>query len=789
MLDTQIRSRSKSMAHDSKVVRLAGHRPAGRFTLPAALVRLRDTAGQELKTVLASFFEQADDSLFSLADRAGSNTDQSAYFDAMRELRLRRKAMSLSVLQYVGQAFNELGRFKPVRSGGSLEDVTQDTLSLMEHSELEEQVAVENLTNRLRNRHQEQIRLLAARVRHLMPNLELTDDQIPLSPEVICGGIAEACADLDIDIRAKLVVLKLFERLLADKLEHFYQQCNQALISEGVLPAMKNAPFGRAPVAPRPAVPSRTQDTDTAGDLTQENTPEDGGGIATSATFSELSSLLRQGHEPAVVSQPANASQVLDTSGLLARLSELQAAGDAPLSIDSIRPLREQLQSLLQPSEEASVAVNQTDGDVINLVAMLFDFILDDRQLHPVMKALIGRLQIPVLKVALSDRNFFNRGGHPVRKLLNELALAAIGWNEKRAGMRDPLREKIEEVVDRVLNEFTDNVGLFEELLKDFGHFMDLDRRRRELVEQRLRDAEEGRARQERASQAATSLIQEETAGRDIPAAVMQILSEPWTRYLQWVVLRQGEESEQWQSACAVTERLIWSVDPRPVSDETRSELLRAIPQVVEDLRSALQEISWDPFSTDAAIRDLELAHVDVFQKLVTAPVSDVEKAPEDHGQASEALEQPEQMLAPTAPQVDADAPEEVAQPESEPLMAESVQSDTQPAPEAPVAAEEAPAAPAVAAEWLARADQLRVGSWIEMVRDDTRVRCKLAAFIKATGKYIFVNRSGAKVAEYHRDDLAVALQDGVITLLDDGLIFDRALESIIDNLRHSRKD
>src|SRR5690554_7850887 len=113
--------------------------PVGRYTLPAAMVRLRDTAGQELKTVLASFFEQADDSLFSLADRAGSNKDQSAYFDAMRELRLRRRAMSLSVLQYVSQAFNELGRFKPVRSGGSLEEVNQDTLSLVEHSELEEQ--------------------------------------------------------------------------------------------------------------------------------------------------------------------------------------------------------------------------------------------------------------------------------------------------------------------------------------------------------------------------------------------------------------------------------------------------------------------------------------------------------------------------------------------------------------------------------------------------------------------------------------------------------------------------
>src|SRR5690554_2159392 len=216
-----------------------------------------------------------------------------------------------------------------------------------------------------------------------------------------------------------------------------------------------------------------------------------------SATFNELSALLRQGADAGIVSQPAVGSNVLDTGRLLARLNELQATSGGESVADQVMPLREQL----QPAEGSGVALAQVDSDVINLVGMLFDFILDDRQLHPVMKSLIGRLQIPVLKVALSDRNFFNRGGHPARKLLNELALAAIGWNEKRPGMRDPLREKIEEVVGRVLAEFTDSVDLFEELLKDFGHFMDLDRRRRELVEQRLRDAEEGRARQERASQ------------------------------------------------------------------------------------------------------------------------------------------------------------------------------------------------------------------------------------------------------------------------------------------------
>ena len=125
----------------------------------------------------------------------------------------------------------------------------------------------------------------------------------------------------------------------------------------------------------------------------------------------------------------------------------------------------------------------------------MFQAILAEERMPAAIRVWFARLQIPVLKVALSDKNFFNRGGHPVRKLLNELALSAIGWTEKKAGQRDPLRDKIESVVDRVLTEFTTNVSLFEELLKDFSHFMDLDRRRRELVEQRLRDAEEGRAR------------------------------------------------------------------------------------------------------------------------------------------------------------------------------------------------------------------------------------------------------------------------------------------------------
>ncbi|PXX91534.1 DUF1631 domain-containing protein [Marinobacter vulgaris] len=757
------------MAQDNKVVSLRAQKVPGRVSLPASLVRLRDVSGQSLKSVLSGFFDKADDALFELADKAGTNQDQVAYFDAMRELRLRRKNMTVSVLQYVSRAFNEIGSFRPLGGSGALDEVDQDSLALVDHADLEQQVAIDNLINKLRNQHAEAIRSLNVRVSHLVTSARLDDSQMPLSPEVICGGVAEACADLEIDIRAKLVVLKLFDRLLVGVLGDVYKDANRTLIAEGVMPDMR-----RAPVKGHSSPGTPASGAGHGGGFLSEHTGADAAGPLTApsgdvrATFSELSALLRQGQaQSAATGGASRGAALLDTGTLMSRLSDIQAQS-IHWGQGQVVSLSEQLQPVLRAEAGGALNVGQVDNDVINLVSMLFDFILEDRQLHPVMKAVIGRLQIPVLKVALSDRNFFNRGGHPVRKLLNELAMSAIGWTEKKAGQRDPLREKIESVVDRVLNGFTDNVEIFSELLSDFGHFMDLDRRRRELVEQRLRDAEEGRAKQERASRAADVLLSEQMGGRDLPPQVITLLNEAWSKYLQWIVLREGEDSERWQAASALTRQLVWSVDPKPVEEGTRSELLRAIPGIVDGLRSAMQEIAWDPFATDAAIRDLELAHVDVFQRLVT---TSRQPAPTEE---PEQPEPPRSEVAIAAP----DSTQEALPPAG--VVTETV---------IPEPGDAVEANSHIDPQWLGRADSLRVGSWIELIREGGKIRCKLAAFIKATGKYIFVNRSGAKVAEYHREGLAAAMAAEEITMLDDGLIFDRALESIIDNLRNSRKD
>ena len=79
----------------------------------------------------------------------------------------------------------------------------------------------------------------------------------------------------------------------------------------------------------------------------------------------------------------------------------------------------------------------------------------------------------------------------------------------------------------------------------------------------------------------------------------------------------------------------------------------------------------------------------------------------------------------------------------------------------------------------------MRVGNWVDFRQDDGRMlRCRLAAVINGIGKYIFVNRSGIKVAELNREELQAALLDDTVALIEDDHLFDRALESVISNLR-----
>lgn len=85
---------------------------------------------------------------------------------------------------------------------------------------------------------------------------------------------------------------------------------------------------------------------------------------------------------------------------------------------------------------------------------------------------------------------------HPARRLLNVLAEACEGNNGESAAERT-LLTKVEEVVDRLVAEFNENLAIFLTLEEEFRAFLDQHRRRIEIAERRAAEIQRGQERLE----------------------------------------------------------------------------------------------------------------------------------------------------------------------------------------------------------------------------------------------------------------------------------------------------
>lgn len=731
--------------------------PSGCSLAHSLLIKLRDESKQRIVQYLRELFNNADDALFAMADRSGTNGDQTHYFDAMRELRLQKKHIAKEVLKGLVASFDKQIEGDARKSSQDIIS-SLDDISLIDKDDMEIKVAVEGMVGRVRSASGNVLEELRHRYESVSVNSTLLSDQMPASPEIICEHFVQGMDSLDVSIRARLVILKLFEQHVLSNMASMYEEANTTFIKQGILPDLKPYEIQSTRTASRQASSENTSTfIPVSSEMDSENVPtltvSFGGSLPIDSPNSQdLHGLLHSARNASTAAEPpvlalghyAQQDIISSLSVVQAEHYQLINQGIDAGSLD----LRAELVNRLSAQNETSATFREVDEDVIHLVSMLFEFILDDRQLQPAMKALIARLQIPILKVALLDRSFFSKGGHPARQLLNLIASAALGWTAPPEGKRDPLRHEIESIIETILNEFEDRVDLFSELLASFKVFVDKDERRRLLVERRISDAEQGKAANEAAQQQVHSTIKGLVGERALPDSTQALLQEGINRAMLLTLLKSGDNSEEWKELVLLAKQLIESVSPATINENTRTNLLGMIPKLVTNVRRILKETAADEFVIDEWMSALESDHIKTLGRI----------------------------------QFQLTAQKEVLPPASQSKDLSSSNSDL--TLDVVERADGKPEQSSASDPLLSQVDKFTVGCWFELTVDERAERCKLAAVIKVTGKYIFVNRSGVKIAERSREELANDLRQGQIQVLNDGLLFDRALESVITSLR-----
>ncbi|WP_052480929.1 DUF1631 domain-containing protein [Gilvimarinus agarilyticus] len=768
--------------------------------MPAAMHALREKARQSLQGLLRNLFDKADDALFELADQATNNHEQNLYFDSMRQVRLHRKDTEADFFYQIDVGFARIMDAQAFPEPNSDDESTNlDNLALVANDELEEMVASETMVNRANEQYSERVQHLTLRMDQLVP-VKVYQKNNPVGCDAVCTAFVTASSGIDIDVKARLVLLKLFDRLVMCQLGTLYDELNQHLIEANILPSLRGGAVARKTKSSASKSAERPQQSNThEGDQGQDENAEE--------LLGTLRELLKAQGGSAAQSQAAPAGPSLSSQDLLSILtlaqqrSAPQASASHTLSADDIKT---QVGHLLARGGAGERQINDIDEDVINLVSMMFEFILEDRSLAAPMKAQLARLQIPMIKVAVADKSFFGKGGHPARRLLNEMATAALGWQdtgEENRG-KDMLYRQIDQTVAKVLSDFSKDVGIFDSLLLEFRAFQEKEKRRSKILEQRTIDAEDGKAKSQRARADVDAALEEVTAGVALPTAAAELLASAWSNVLFITCLKQGPESETFAKQLQTARELVWSTTAVMTGDN-RQRLLKLVPRLLAELRNGLEDIAFNPYQMGQLFKSLEKLHLEILRSKPKAAAPEAAAPPDKPestpplSQEPEAVTRAKQPEVPAAPVVaEPSVPDTVAVVETlEPDYGKTA--EEKPEPVSPAVASAEVVEPTVAdtastddidTQHLALVSNLTQGSWFEMVSASGEAyRCRLAAIIKPTGKYIFVNRTGMKVAEEDRPSLAKALKEGRIRVLDDGMLFDRALESVIGSLRQPR--
>src|SRR5690242_653273 len=574
---------------------------------------VRSIANKRLQQWVGNAFEQVDDALFDLAEKAENNAAQMHYFDGMREVRKRRPGIERNFLNAIARKLGDLAHPGKATAPAGPSSLGTAELTLVAESDLEESLAITSMISKNDARLARDLFAVNQRLSVICGGYKIEDTSNPVAPATLSQAFREALQELSADMRVKLIIYKLFDRYVLSLLEELYQEINTELVRAGVLPQLRHgllrggqAKGGSGTPAGATATAAAAMDdgTEISDDLLHTlhalfsarrgnagggRMASGGGTAAAGGSLPSVNELL--GALSVLQSQISNSGPVnydeSDDAGALSR-EVLQLKTQLLAQIGALRGER--------PSHVASM-----DEDTIDLVGMLFEFILEDRNLPAAMQVMLARLQIPYLKAAILDRKMFSHRQH----------------------------RKVKSVVDQLLHDFHDDMGIFERLLADLQQFQDVNKRRSELAEQRVAESARGREKLEQARRRAAREILERIGSQKLPPLIHGVLARAWANHLVLTLLRQGEDSPEFKTALRFIDEFIAST--RPANDTTSRQALRQmLPGIERALRQGLANVAFQEQDVERLLGQLHAYYRQQLGETTASETPDVAAAAEE---------------------------------------------------------------------------------------------------------------------------------------------------------------
>ncbi|GGK00565.1 hypothetical protein GCM10009304_27960 [Pseudomonas matsuisoli] len=656
------------------------------------------------------------------------------FLDSLRAVRQQHGAIEQAFIRRLSQSY--VHYFQPNRIRSSEPAAAPDTLALIEQDLFEERLQVENTVAWSRQEHHALLAGIEARL-HMLVSHAAVSGESPLTPRTLADCFHHALGQTSLPSKVKRVVYTLFDQHVMREAGPLYKAIDALFTQAGLKAPQK-------PAKP-PQKPTATQTTHAAfspAAKSHGSTAVDPSSLSEYARAAQRVSDIRHliervrqtsmaqrlpgGSHPltsaAPTSEPVIGREAIDD--LLIHLQQ-QARTHTAGSISS-EHLKQALQRELAVRHRSKGRVADGDAQTIDLVGMLFDYIKADARVPNTFQQALGRLHIPFLRFSLDEPDVFVDPGHPLRRLLDRLALA-VDLSAGNEANESRLIDEFRQIDNTLLADALPSPSSIRELTDAVDRFINELEEKARLREQRAVETAKGHDRLASARSRANAVIARLTADHALPSAIEDFLRLTWNDVLVFIQLREGENSESFKAAQRTAQTLARG-DTRHIGNTQGHEALMA------GIASGLNLLG----------------------RFSSTEIAKIQKA------LGSALSAP----MPAATRAAVATPAAASAPPSEASMT----------PPMDAALEHS------LKEHLRVLEHVEYGRYFEFQQDGGKVQLKLSWFSPTTENYMFVDKMGQRVAVKPIRQLAMEMLSGSARLLDkteQPSLVDRAIHAI----------
>lgn len=590
------------------------------MTLPRrvrrALENQLQTAVADLNRQLQVVLQETALELGRQAERAHDHNVQASLFDSMRKLRGGEASFAT---QFAQDLEASLANLHAPRVSRRLEELTMPAqgLSLVENVEMDEGAVLGSIAARSDSRNSLALQLMGHRYGVLAAAPAFDAEHLPLGPHALCHAVRNACDSLLLALDARLLLYRQFEKIAMAHYPALLDTLNTRLAGDGILPHLSFVP-----VRVRPATPGLGRDAEPAA-------------LARAAPAAPIAPQAAEHREPAMsLAQDASSATgaagiapreraFVALQGLLARrrklLAKLRPGGGEertrePLSRDEVlaalrrmrgntgkhgnlADIRQTLLAQARQMHGHGVALTDADGDGFELFSLFLTQLQRELRGGSHGEALVERLKLPLLQLALRDHRFFIDGTHPARMLLDAVSLAGARWLGE-----DDLDPQWLGLLQRAVGTVHEDPDASYDTFVAANHALQgglqAASRKNEMSERRQVEAARGREKLELARQRANDEIARVVAGRQLPRFHTMLLDQAWADVLSLALLRGGEDSDAWRdlrdATAAIVEASVSPVqrDPDPAFVAKLQDALGGVGYHAEDAGAIARQLA-----------------------------------------------------------------------------------------------------------------------------------------------------------------------------------------------------